>query len=153
MFHQASMKLGMDRAVLAHARATEGEEAASEKSQGKYAISAKEIDELLKRGAYDVFREDDTEQQEFEEADIDAILSRRAHKVNYNSSGQATGISSIGNFSKASFVSADQKEDVDINDPDFWRKAVGLTELIQAGEEEIVDLPQQRKRKQTQVEY
>ena len=44
-------------------------------------MSAKEIDELLKRGAYDVFREDDTEQREFEEADIESILERRAHKV------------------------------------------------------------------------
>jgi hypothetical protein len=44
-------------------------------------MSAKEIDELLKRGAYDVFREDDSDQQEFEEADIDSILERRARKV------------------------------------------------------------------------
>lgn len=28
-----------------------------------------------------MFREDDTEQKEFVEADIDAILQRRAHKV------------------------------------------------------------------------
>ena len=50
-------------------------------SKDKANMSAKEIDELLKRGAYDVFREDDTEQREFEEADIESILERRAHKV------------------------------------------------------------------------
>ena len=38
-------------------------------SRDKANMSAKEIDELLKRGAYDVFREDDSEQREFEEAD------------------------------------------------------------------------------------
>ena len=37
------------------------------------------------------------------------------------------GAASLGSFSKASFVSKDEKEDVDINDPDFWQKAVGLT--------------------------
>ena len=50
-------------------------------SRDKANMSAKEIDELLKRGAYDVFREDDSEQREFEEADIDSILERRARKV------------------------------------------------------------------------
>ena len=37
-------------------------------------LQAKEIDELLKRGAYDVFREDDAEVKAFVEADIDSIL-------------------------------------------------------------------------------
>ena len=50
-------------------------------SRDKANMSAKEIDELLKRGAYDVFREDDSDQREFEEADIDSILERRARKV------------------------------------------------------------------------
>jgi hypothetical protein len=50
-------------------------------NKDKANMSAKEIDELLKRGAYDVFREDDSDQQEFEEADIDSILERRARKV------------------------------------------------------------------------
>lgn len=150
MFHQASMKLGLDRAVLAHARIEQGED--GENPSVDLKMSLKEIDALLKRGAYDVFREDDSEQKEFEEADIDAILQRRAHKVVYNEG--ATSISSLSNFSKASFVSADEKEDVDINDPDFWKKAVGLRE-DPGGElnepEEVIVLNTQRKRKQTTV--
>eukprot|EP00599_Poterioochromonas_sp_BG-1_P012287 CAMPEP_0173165178 /NCGR_PEP_ID=MMETSP1105-20130129/21158_1 /TAXON_ID=2985 /ORGANISM="Ochromonas sp., Strain BG-1" /LENGTH=1859 /DNA_ID=CAMNT_0014085969 /DNA_START=279 /DNA_END=5859 /DNA_ORIENTATION=+ len=156
MFHQASMKLGLDRAVLAHARAEQDEEGAgasakSNPDAGK--LNLKEIDELLKRGAYDVFREDDTDQNEFVEADIDAIMQRRTHKVVYNE-GAGSITSTLGNFSKASFVSADEKEDVDINDPDFWKKAIGLKEeaggiLADPDEDEI--LPQQRVRKQTKV--
>ena len=118
MFHQASLKLGLDRAVLAHARNEQvtarpprtpyssypppctlhdpnitlspyhsitlspytmspyrlygqDEEAADRldisapSNKDKVNMSAKEIDELLKRGAYDVFREDDTDQREF----------------------------------------------------------------------------------------
>lgn len=150
MFHQASMKLGLDRAVLAHARIEQGDDGEGESVDMK--LSLKEIDALLKRGAYDVFREDDSEQKEFEEADIDSILQRRAHKVVYNEG--ATSISSLGNFSKASFVSADEKEDVDINDPDFWKKAIGLKDEA-GGElnepEEVIVLNTQRKRKQTTV--
>ena len=37
-----------------------------------------------------MFREDDTEQNEFVEADIDAILQRRAHKVFLNFLTQST---------------------------------------------------------------
>jgi superfamily II DNA/RNA helicase len=145
MFHQASMKLGLDRAVLAHAR----QEKSTDK-EGKYKLSAKEIDELLKKGAYDVFREDDTEQNEFVEADIDAILQRSSHKLVYDGT-KSNAAQSLGSFSKASFVSADAKEDVDINDPDFWKKAIGLTEnpgglLYEA--EVVEELPQVRVRKQ-----
>lgn len=148
MFHQASMKLGLDRAVLAHAR-SEGKELEGQNIDTK--LNLKEIDALLKRGAYDVFREDDSEQKEFVEADIDSILER-SKKVTYNSSGTIS--SSLGSFSKASFVSADDKEEVDINDSEFWRKAVGLKEENSGEllEEDVqVELPSQRNRKQTSV--
>jgi hypothetical protein len=153
MFHQASMKLGLDRAVLAHARSEQGgEEPGSKGAEFAAKLSLKEIDNLLKRGAYDVFREDDNDQNEFVEADIDSILQRRAHKVVYNEAGGMTN--TLGSFSKASFVSADEKGDVDINDPDFWKKAIGLKEES-AGElheyEETEILPMQRNRKQTKV--
>lgn len=49
-------------------------------------------------------------------------------------------------------MSADEKEDVDINDPDFWKKAIGFAEPVPTSDDPFVrDLPQQRKRKQTQV--
>ena len=113
---------------------------------------AKEIDELLKRGAYDIFRDDDTEQVEFAEADIDAIMQRSAHKISYEGITTNSISNSLGGFAKATFVSADETEDVDINDPDFWKKAVGLDEPAVAGDNPFLEnLPSQRKRKQTQV--
>jgi superfamily II DNA or RNA helicase len=155
MFHKASLKLGLDRAVLAHARNQEQEEEEQQQQSTdpstKVGLQAKEIDELLKRGAYDVFREDDTEQNDFVEADIDAIMQRRAHKVSYEGISQNALSNSLGGFSKASFVSADDQEDVDINDPDFWKKAIGFTEPTIVDDPFVRDLPQQRKRKQTQV--
>ncbi|CAM9981469.1 unnamed protein product, partial [Choristocarpus tenellus] len=95
MFHQASLKLGLDKAVLAHARNEaeaggdeEGDTGVSGKSRamistrgnGKFDLAAEEIDHLLKRGAYDVFREDDEEGKDFVEASIDDIMKRAATK-------------------------------------------------------------------------
>jgi hypothetical protein len=122
-------------------------------------MNVKEIDELLKRGAYNVFRDDDAEQNDFVEADIDTLLQRSAHRVTYDNSNNNNGttkvVSTLGKFSKASFVSADEKEDVDINDPDFWRKAIGLNEntvgLLDDPSPADETLPQQRVRKQTKA--
>ncbi|OWZ23357.1 Chromodomain-helicase-DNA-binding protein [Phytophthora megakarya] len=112
MFHKASLKLGLDKAVLTHMRRENEEEGGKKRNKSAKAQESKEIDELLKRGAYDVFRDDDTAAQ--------------------------------SSFSKASFVSATTSDDVDLDDPDFWKKAVGLNEPDPIEAEDL--LPQQRKR-------
>lgn len=158
MFHRASLKLGLDRAVLAHARS---EQEGYESSKNP---TTKEIDELLKRGAYDVFREDDTEQNEFVEADIDSIMQLSSHKIVYGSNNESNISSSLGGFSKASFVSADSTEDVDINDPEFWWKTMRLVEKPAEGTMGVSEdgtpfevgpdgelIPLQRRRRQPQM--
>ena len=40
-------------------------------------------------------------------------------------------------FSKASFVSTDQKDEVDLDDPDFWQKAIGLVEGSNDNSDEV----------------
>ena len=90
------------------------------------ALSVAEIDELLKKGAYDVFREDDSDIKEFMAADVDAILARSSTTVQYDGASGTSLSGKLGSFSKASFVSADDSEDVDINDPDFWWKTMRL---------------------------
>ena len=164
MFHSASMKLGLDRAVLAHQRQQEsgandnegqstGTSGKKNKTKSEKEMQAKEIDELLKKGAYDVFRdEDDTEAQNFMETDIDQLLERSARKVTYGNTD--TGISSgLGSFSKASFVTADADgNDVDLDDPDFWAKAVGLDAPTDSTIDENLLLDgEKRSRKQVQV--
>lgn len=146
MFHSASMKLGLDRAVLAQQR--EGE-----KSKKNVKQQAKEIDELLKKGAYDVFRDevDDKESQNFMETDIDSLLARSSRKVTYgeNTSGISSG---LGSFSKASFVASTQEggEDIDLDDPDFWKKAIGLKEEEKVPEDQNNLQEKKRNRKQVQ---
>lgn len=131
MFHSASLKLGLDRAVLAHQRqnADSLENSNKRKSKAEKEEQAKEIDSLLKKGAYDVFNEDDDkEAEQFMETDIDQLLEKSSRKVTYGESATTTLASGLGSFSKASFVASGDGDgkDVDLDDPEFWSKAVGL---------------------------
>jgi hypothetical protein len=158
MLHSASMKLGLDRAVLAHQRLQEGEssEESKKKSKSERAEQAKEIDQLLKKGAYDIFRdEDDAEAKKFMETDIDQLLERSAKKVTYGTTNTSSISSGLGSFSKASFVAdtGDGGKDVDLDDPDFWEKAVGLEAPPEETPEDVaqmIDDGIKRSRKQVQ---
>ncbi|KDO30724.1 hypothetical protein SPRG_04626 [Saprolegnia parasitica CBS 223.65] len=138
MFHKASLKLGLDRAVLTHMRQEQDKETKKPATKSK-AQEAQEIDELLKRGAYDVFRDEDDASEQFCSADIDTLLQRSSQIVQYEAQAR-------GSFSKASFVSAATADDVDIDDPDFWKKAVGLAEPEAVDEASSLVLSSQRKR-------
>lgn len=158
MFHSASMKLGLERAVLSQQRDQgEEEEGGSSKSKSKSEreAQAKKIDSLLKKGAYDVFRDDDDDEaKKFMETDIDQLLERSSTTVTYgpNKSSLSSG---LGSFSKASFVAdtGDGEKDVDLDDPDFWQKAVGLEKPVETPEEvaQMIDDGVKRSRKQVQV--
>jgi len=125
MFHQASMKLGLDQAVLGGIRH------ASTMASGKAstAPSKEEIEKLLKYGAYEMFKEEQDGEAEaaskrFSEESVDQILSRSTTIIHdpKNASGDS-GKSLMSSFSKATFVSStNPDEEVDLDDPDFWMK-------------------------------
>ena len=113
MFHMASMKMGLDQAVLQ----------GIEHSGGKHAMTKEEVEKLLKNGAYEIFSEDkngsgDKESNDFISQDIDSILERRATTIVHDNTGKSIG----GTFSKASFKNTNQTNETDIDDPDFWTK-------------------------------
>ena len=88
-------------------------------------MNKKEAETLLKYGAYDFFKEEREGRSEelsnaFCEADIDQILEKNAKVITIDSQGGSS-------FSKASFVT-DNSTEVDVNDPYFWTKVVGLKE-------------------------
>jgi chromodomain-helicase-DNA-binding protein 7 len=157
MFHSASLKLGLERAVLSQNR-DQGEESDDKivKTKSEREAQAREIDELLKKGAYDVFRDDyDKEAEKFMETDIDQLLAHSAKKVTYGASATSSLGSGLGSFSKASFVANTDagEKDVDLDDPDFWSKAVGLEAPTETSEEvaAMLDDGVKRSRKQVQV--
>lgn len=123
MFERASMKLGLDQAVLTNVN--DGTKS-SGGNNGQHKLSTSEVDGLLKRGAYSVFQDsgDHAESKEFCADDIDGILARSSYIKKEDKETQEKR-SQANKFSTASFVSS-TAGDVDIDDPDFWSKTAGL---------------------------
>ncbi len=134
MFRAASMKLGLDYAVMHNMRGnTSMEGINSERADHVSALSKKEQEYLLKHGAYSIFHGtkegDEEESTKFCEANIDQILQRSAVVVHTGDKSKVTSCGSNQNFSKASFVSSSNdhvNNNISIDDPEFWNKVVGL---------------------------
>jgi hypothetical protein len=101
MFERASKKLGLDQArqlslsvsLSLSLRLTPFQAVFS--TFGATAVEARdkeEINSLLRHGAYALLDDADDAAREFQEQDIDQILSKRAHRVQYED-GAATGAS------------------------------------------------------------
>ena len=118
MFKRASLKLGLDRAVLADAKSK------SAKNDVSKPLSAKEVNKLLKKGAWGAFNEkDDSASKQFCEDDIDSILASSSYTVNGGDKNKDNEAASGISFARASFIS--QEDEVDLDDPDFWQKTTG----------------------------
>ena len=74
MFDKASLKLGLDKAVLQSMNTSQGGKDYGSTSKQ---MTKKEIEDLLKKGAYGALMEDDNAGDKFCEEDIDQILLRR----------------------------------------------------------------------------
>ncbi|KAG8284248.1 choline dehydrogenase 7, partial [Homalodisca vitripennis] len=98
MFDKASLKLGLDKAVLQSMNTAQGGKEINNKP-----LSKKEIEDLLKKGAYGSIMEEDSAADKFCEEDIDQILERRTQII--------TPVDSSG-----------IRTDIDIDDSDFWKK-------------------------------
>jgi len=143
MFQAASIKLGLDYAVMGGMKpnALAGINGAKE-ADNFSSLSKKELENLLKHGAYDIFSEEKDgsgaqTSQQFMEEDIDDILKRSAVVVHGKKTGEDAEIKdkASASFSKASFVTGSGADDVAIDDPDFWSKVVGLAEGVAGAEE------------------
>ena len=77
MFDRAGLKLGLDKAVLQSMNTDQGKNKAEKANQ----MSKKEVEDLLKKGAYGALMDDDNAGDKFCEEDIDSILERRATTV------------------------------------------------------------------------
>lgn len=163
MFHQASMKLGLDQAVLGgirnqNAALTKGKRGAS---SAPVSMSKDEIENLLKHGAYEMFKEEKEGEAEaaskrFSEESIDQILSRSTkiiHDPKANAVDENGGKKSLmSSFSKATFVSSTNPDDqVAIDDPDFWTKVIGLNGVEQDKPIEPSPLKKRRCRRQVKT--
>lgn len=140
MFDKASLKLGLDKAILQSMNTTQGKD-----GNGKQ-MSKKEIEDLLKKGAYGAVMDDDNAGDKFCEEDIDSILQRRTQIITMESEKGST-------FSKASFASSGNRSDINIDDPDFWNKWAKKADIdTTIGEkDEVEDLVLSEPRRRTQI--
>ncbi|CAO0790446.1 unnamed protein product [Mucor circinelloides] len=148
MFDRAGMKLGLDKAVMqrmnnnANNNTPSPDEEAAHVSKNE--LNRKEIEDLLKKGAYGAVM-DEEESKQFCEEDIDQILERRTTVIRHE--GNEKG--SI--FSKATFSSS-TGQDVKLDDPDFWEKWATKANLdvneVQDENELIVYEPRRRRQVQ-----
>ncbi len=139
MFDRASLKLGLDKAVLQSMNTNQGKNSADKSNQ----LSKKEIEELLKKGAYGALMDDDNAGDKFCEEDIDSILERRTTTVTVEA--EKAG----GSFAKATFASADTV-DISIDDPDFWAKWAKKAEIEEIDEKKQLTMVEPRSRKKIQ---
>lgn len=116
MFDRASIKLGLDKAVLQKMDVMPSSDDLSDMPKPPSSLSKKEVEELLKKGAYGALLDDDETSAKFCEEDIDQILERRTTVIKH------TGNEKGSVFSKATFSSTPSGEEVDVNDPQFWDK-------------------------------
>ncbi|XP_050675614.1 chromodomain-helicase-DNA-binding protein 7-like [Leptidea sinapis] len=136
MFDKASLKLGLDKAILQSMNTSQGKET------GLKQLSKKEIEDLLKKGAYGAVMDEDNAGDKFCEEDIEMILARRTQIIQMESEKGST-------FSKASFAATDQRSDIDIRDPDFWNKWAKKAEIDTTEKKEDEDLIVTEPRKRT----
>uniref|UniRef100_A0A0C9QNG6 Chd7_2 protein n=1 Tax=Fopius arisanus TaxID=64838 RepID=A0A0C9QNG6_9HYME len=141
MFDKASMKLGLDKAILQSMNTAQG---SGGKDPGNKQLTKKEIEDLLKKGAYGAIMDDDTAGDKFCEEDIDQILERRTQVITIEAEKGST-------FSKASFACASNRSDINIDDPDFWNKWAKKAEIDTTEKKEEEDLVISEPRRRTQI--
>lgn len=116
MFDRASKKLGLEQAVLG----TFGDEEDDK-------ITNKEMEQLLKKGAYALLEDENDEMgNEFCADDIDSILAKRTRTRVVEGPKTASWLNKAGMVvSKSKFSGeASGTTNVDIDDPDFWQKVM-----------------------------
>ncbi|KAM7006205.1 LOW QUALITY PROTEIN: chromodomain-helicase-DNA-binding protein 6 [Tautogolabrus adspersus] len=138
MFDKASLKLGLDKAVLQDINRKGS-------LNGVQQLSKLEVEDLLKKGAYGALMDEEDEGSKFCEEDIDQILQRRTQTITIQSEGKGS------TFAKASFVSSGNRTDISLDDPNFWQKwaKIAEVEIDSKSEKESLVIDTPRVRKQT----
>jgi hypothetical protein len=138
MFDRASKKLGLDQAVLQNMGVDPGGNILS-------AMGKDDINRLLRRGAYDVFNEDDSAADAFTAENIENIMARRTKTITTGGTGD-TGPSA---FSKATFAAESDSNFGDetwLNDKEFWKKL--LPDAASKPNPDIIYEPRRRRQVQ-----
>ncbi|KAL1518947.1 hypothetical protein AB1Y20_003217 [Prymnesium parvum] len=126
LYERANLKLGLEQALIRHGSYgdIDGEGSSDTSAGGSAALSAPEVERLIKVGAQRLFTDEHDEQMDrFSAETIDQILERcsTSKLVSTNKGRDGT----FSTFAQATFVSNEGDESVDIQDPHFWVKMLG----------------------------
>lgn len=140
MFDRASRKLGLEQArskrsfasscsasnliilFLVQSQAVLG---TFEKEKDDDKPSYEEMEQLLKKGAYALLEDDnDAVTQEFCADDIDAILAKRTRTRVVEGAKTSTWLSKQGMVVSKSKFTAEEGDQLDMDDPQFWQKVM-----------------------------
>jgi hypothetical protein len=115
MFDRASKKLGLEQAVLG----TFNNENEDDKP------TSKEMEQLLKKGAYALLDDDNEATEEFCADDIESILKKRTRTRVVQGTKTASWLNKAGmSVSKSKFSTGGASGGVNVDDPDFWQKVM-----------------------------
>ena len=115
MFDRASKKLGLEQAVLG----------TFDKDDDDGKPTAKEMEHLLKKGAYALMGDENDEQmKEFCTDDIENILKKRTRTRVVEGTKTASWLNKQGMVSKSKFTSETSSANLDMEDPNFWQKVM-----------------------------
>lgn len=113
MFDRASKKLGLEQAVLG---------TFDKGDDGK--PTAKEMEQLLKKGAYALLEDDDETAQDFVTDDIESILKKRTRTRVVEGTKTASWLNKQGMVTKSKFTADSKSASLDMDDPNFWEKVM-----------------------------
>lgn len=133
MFDRASKKLGLEQAVLGTFDAAE--------DSGK--PTAKEMEQLLKKGAYALLEDDNDEiTKSFCADDIESILAKRTRTRVVEGTKTASWLNKKGMVTKSKFTSDSKSASLDMDDPNFWEKVMPnfVTPSIMMGKFEELEM-------------
>uniref|UniRef100_A0A4W4E121 Uncharacterized protein n=1 Tax=Electrophorus electricus TaxID=8005 RepID=A0A4W4E121_ELEEL len=88
MFDKASLKLGLDKAVLQDINRKGS-------LNGVQQLSKMEVEDLLRKGAYGALMDEEDEGSKFCEEDIDQILQRRTQTITIQSEGKGSTFAKV----------------------------------------------------------
>lgn len=115
MFDRASKKLGLEQAVLG----TFGQDNEDDKP------TSKEMEQLLKKGAYALLEDDDEIGNEFVADNIENILENRTRTRVVEGAKTASWLNKKGmNVTKSKFAADKETAGLDVDDPLFWQKVM-----------------------------
>ncbi|KAJ7562204.1 hypothetical protein O6H91_03G058800 [Diphasiastrum complanatum] len=140
LFESSSLKYGLDEAILGSMVHADEDLSLN-----------KNIESLLKHGAYDILKEDgEAQASEFSAQNIEQILEQRTEKRLIG--GRGTNTFSVATFVANSAENEESKHDLEIESENFWHKM--LPQACEAAEDAKFQHPKlEGRRKRTKVDY